>query len=194
MHTRPRLILALFCVLLLAGCATKQVAKKSAVNRFPDQPAATLAKTPGQSMRGELSRNYATVNGGWGYKPGDAFVLTVPAGYRQRYNTVPLESLLVRTRNEVEFSETPAQGQRYTVVDYGTVSRTIGTREGRMYAVWRGQVRLISEKDDPILYKELAGRSLARRDTATAIANSRVVPREYWFDVTDTFAHNRPFR
>ena len=157
--------------------------------RFPDQPVLALAKRPDQGLPEAAGRQPFSVDGGWGFRQADAFVLTVPSGRRQGSynNTVPLESLLVRTRNEVEFSDTPARGKRYAVVDYGTVSRTLGVRQGRMYAVWRGQVRLLSEQESPALYQEAEGRPLAKRATPAAMRLSRSVAREYWFDITDTF-------
>ena len=192
MRSRLCSVLLLLCFLLLEGCAVKNTAPPAPVGRFPDQPVLTLAKKPDQGLPEAAGRQAFSIDGGWGFRQTDAFVLTVPAGRRQNSynNTVPLESLLIRTRNEVEFSGTPAQGKRYAVVDYGTVSRTLGVRQGRMYAVWRGQVRLLSEQEAPALYQEAAGRPLSRRATPAVMNLSRPVAREYWFDITDTFGGN----
>lgn len=192
MRSRLCFVLALFSLLLLEGCIPKDVAPPSAAGRFPDQPVLALAGTPGQNLSGAVARQAFTVSGGWGFRQADAFVLTVPRGRRQGSynNTVPLESLLVRTRNDLEFSGTPAQGKRYAVVDYGTISRTLGVRQGRMYAVWRGQARLLSEQEAPALYQQVSGRPLSGRAGAVPMNQSRSVSREYWFDITDTFSRS----
>lgn len=189
MRSRLCSILVLLCLLLLEGCAAKNTAPPAPVGRFPDQPVLALAKKPDQGLPEAAGRQAFSIDGGWGFRQADAFILTVPPGRRQSSynNTVPLESLLVRTRNEVEFSGTPPQGKRYAVVDYGTVSRTLGVRQGRMYAVWRGQVRLLSEQESPALYQEAAARPLSRRATPAVMQLSRSVAREYWFDISDTF-------
>ena len=101
-----------------------------------------------------------------------------------------MESLLVRTRNELEFSDTPPQGNRYVVVDYGTDSRTIGVRQGRMYSVWRGQARVLSEQMAPALYQKAINLPLAKRAAPDILKLSRPVSREYWFDITGTSGRN----
>ena len=192
MCSRPSLVLTLFCFLLLAGCVPKTVAPPPYAGRFPDQPVLALAKTPEQILPGAVARQAFSVSGGWGFQQGDAFVLSVPHGRKSGAynNTVPLELLLIRTRNEVEFIGTPAQGKRYAIVDYGTDSRTLGVRRGRMYAVWRGQVRLLPEQEAPALYQEATGRSPSRRAAPAAMNQSKPVSREYWFDITDTFSRS----
>ena len=183
-----RILPVLLCgLMLLAGCAEKTPPKLVTV-RFPEQPPATLAKTPEQCVPDNLRQAVCAVNGGWGYGRKDAFTFTVPAPQRKKIHpTIPAESRLVQARNEVEFSDTPAQGQRYAVVDYGTISRTLSTQEGRMYAIWRGEVRVVSEAKSPALYRELVGRPLHRRGTSAAMAQALVVSREYWFDISETF-------
>lgn len=184
-------VLISLCFLVLEGCAPKTAFPPAAVPRFPDQPLLSLTKTPEQSLPGEPGRQAFAIRGGWGFKQADAVILSVPAGSRQKEyaNTVPLERQLVLARNEVEFSSTPAQGRRYAVVDYGTISRTLGTRNGRMYALWRGQARLVSEAETPALYQEAMRRPLSKR-TMPATPNVRSVSREYWFDITDTSGGN----
>ena len=191
MRIRPCFVLALLCLLLLEGCASKNAAPLAPAGRFPDQPVLALARTPDQGLSGLAARQAFAVSGGWGFRQADAFVLTVPRGRKQGSynNTVPLELLLIRTRNDVEFSGTPPQGKRYAVLDYGTDSRTLGVRQGRMYAVWRGQARLLSEQEAPALYQEAVGRS-SRRPSPAAVKLSRPVSREYWFDITDTFSRS----
>jgi hypothetical protein len=175
--------------MLIGGCAAKKDAQSGTAGRFPDQPVLALAKGPKQSLPEDAGRLGFSIEGGWGFRQADAFMLTVPPGRRQSSynNTVPLESLLIRVRNEAEFSGAPPEGKRYAVVDYGTVTRTLGERQGRMYAVWRGQVRLLSEQESPVQYQEAAGRPLSARNTPAAMKLSRSVTREYWFDITDTF-------
>lgn len=188
MLIRPCVLLSLLCLVFLGGCAPKTVGPPP-FTRFPDQPTAALARTPAQALAGARNLKGFSVSGGWGYRQTDAFVLAVPPGHGNRAynNTVPLELYLIRKRNEVEFSGTPPEGQRYAVVDYGTDSRTLGMRNGRMYAHWRGQVRLLSERESPALYREASGRSLARRASSAPTFRTRSVPREYWFDITETF-------
>lgn len=187
MHFRPGLAaLLFFCVLLFAGCAARESAPPRP--RFPEQPPAVLAKTPELAFSDALRRNKPAISGGWGYTREDAFVFSVPAKQRgKKRNMIPVESRLVGLRNEVEFTETPPAGQRYAVLDYGTVSRTVGERDGRMYVVWRGRVTLVSEREAADMYRRAAALPLARRAKATTGAQSRTVAREYWFDVTETF-------
>ena len=195
MRIRPRLVSALlFAVLALAGCSSTGSSRpEPKTAAFPERPAGYLAKTPEQCLAGNMTQKGTTLRGGWGFGRNDAFVLTVPTGRARAafHNTVPLESHLISTRNELEFGSLPA-GQRYAVVDYGTVTRTLGTHDGRMYSVWRGRVRLIPEKEAPELYREAAGRPLASRDHLTATPSTISVPREYWFDITDTFGSHKP--
>lgn len=180
------------CLLILMLLLTSCVPERTLMPRpapFPNQPAQGLAKSPAQGMSGRLKHEAYSVKGGWGYNQKDAFILAVAPGRPRRTynNTVPLESLVVQTRNEVEFFETPDAGERYLVVDYGPIARTVSMKEGRMYAVWRGDMFILSEEQSPALFKEVAKWSLARRAIRDAKAQSRAVPREYWFDVTDTF-------
>ena len=191
MPRRPYCALLLLCFVLLNGCAAKNAGLPKPAGRFPDQPALALAGTPAQRLPGVLGRQAFSISGGWGFRQAEAFVLAAPAGQRQSYaNTVPLESLLVRTRNELEFSDTPPQGNRYVVVDYGTDSRTIGVRHDRMYAVWRGQARVLSERTAPALYQKAVKLPLAKRASPDMLKLSRQVSREYWFDITGTSSRN----
>jgi hypothetical protein len=183
-------VLALWCaIFLLGGCSAKQPSAPRA--RFPEQPALALAKTLEQGMADHAGRRNIAVKGGWGFGRDDAVILTVPPRSRTKYcNTVPLESHLVSTRNEVEFIGTPPEGQRYVVVDYGPVARTLTAKQGRMHAVWRGRMILVSEKNTPALYKKVASLPLARRASFAAKEQSFAVPREFWFDVTETSTLN----
>ncbi len=191
MPRRPHRVLLLLCLVLLSGCAAKNTGLPKPAGRFPDQPVLALAGTPTQRLPGVLGRQAFSISGGWGFRQAEAFVLAAPVGQRQSYaNTVPLESLLVRTRNELEFSETPSQGNRYVVVDYGTDSRTIGVRQDRMYAVWRGQARVLSEQMAPALYQKAINLPLAKRASPDILKLSRPVSREYWFDITGTSGRN----
>ena len=188
MRIRSSLVPMLLCFIFLGGCTTGKSVPKPVVVNFPDQPAAVLAKTPEQCLLENPSRKLSAAVGGWGYDRSDAFVLSLPPGRnRKTYTSVSAENFLVGARNEVEFCDTPPAGQRYVVLDYGTVSRTIGVHEGRMYAVWRGRVCLISEKDSPGLYGEAAGKRLSRKAAAVASAQARIVSREYWFDISDIY-------
>lgn len=188
MHFRFSFFSVLLLFLLLGGCAAKNTANRPAA-RFPEQPAATLAKGPDFCLVEARNHKAYRVGGGWGFKRENAFQIAVAPGHRQPYyNTVPLENLLVRTRNEVEFTQTPANGERYVVVDSGTISRTITTKEGRMYAIWRGQMHLLPEKTSPALFEQAAKRPLPRRATPETLALARAVPREYWFDITEPFS------
>ena len=191
MPRRPYRVLLLFCLVLLSGCAAKNAGLPKPSGNFPDQPVLALSGTPAQRLPGVLGRQTFSISGGWGFRQTEAFVLAAPAGRRQSYtNTVPLECLLVRTRNELEFSDTPPQGKRYVVVDYGTDSRTIGVRQGRMYAVWRGQARVLSEQMAPALYQKAVNLPLAKRAAPDILKLSRPVSREYWFDSTGTSGRN----
>ena len=191
MPRRPYRALLLLCLVLLSGCAAKNAGLPKPAGRFPDQPVLALAGTPAQRLPGVLGRQTFSISGGWGFRQAEAFVLDAPAGRRQSYtNTVPMESLLVRTRNELEFSDTPPQGKRYVVVDYGTDSRTIGVRQGRMYSVWRGQARVLSEQMAPALYQKAINLPLAKRAAPDILKLSRPVSREYWFDITGTSGRN----
>lgn len=187
MRISPLVPSLFLCLFLLGGCAA-HTAPKAPTARFPESPVGALAKTPAQGMPAQVRKSAATASGGWGYKQADAFILAPPPGYRGKsYNTITLEKKLIHARNDVEFSDTPTDGQRYVVVDYGTVSRTISSQNGRMYAVWRGQVCLLSEAESPALYQQLTGCPLPRRAPLAAAAATRSVPREYWFDVSRTF-------
>lgn len=187
MRIRIGIVFTLACFLFLSACAARD-ASGPVTARFPDRPADVLAKTPEQSLAGNTLRQGVFLAGGWGYKPADAFLLTVQPGQRRKYhNTIPLENMVVRTRNDLEFFDTPPQGQRYVVVDYGPVSRTVSTREGKMFAVWRADMYLVSENASPTLFLEAANRPLNRRATPETRAVARAVPREYWFNITDTF-------
>ena len=191
MPRRPYRALLLLCLVLLSGCAAKNAGLPKPAGRFPDQPVLALTGTPAQRLPGVLGRQSFSISGGWGFRQAEAFVLAAPAGQRQSYtNTVPMESLLVRTRNELEFSDTPPQGNRYVVVDYGTDSRTIGVRQGRMYSVWRGQARVLSEQMAPALYQKAINLPLAKRAAPDILKLSRPVSREYWFDITGTSGRN----
>ena len=191
MPRRPYCALLLLCLALLSGCAAKNAGLSRPAGRFPDQPVLALAGTPAQRLPGVLGRQTFSIGGGWGFRQADAFILAAPAGQRQSYtNTVPLESRLVHARNELEFSGTPPQGKRYVTVDYGTDSRTIGVREGRMYAVWRGQARVLSEQMAPALYQKAVTLPLAKRASPDILKLSRPVSREYWFDITGTSGRN----
>jgi hypothetical protein len=138
-----------------------------------------------------MEKRNISLGGGWGFGRDDAVILSVPPRSRRKYcNTVPLESLVVRTRNEEEFSGFPPEGKRYAVVDYGRVSRTVTAQSGRMYAIWRGLMALVSEKDAPALYRKVSGLPLARRIAPAVGERVLAVPREYWFDVTDASTLN----
>ncbi|MCL1939314.1 MAG: hypothetical protein FWG04_01455 [Desulfovibrionaceae bacterium] len=181
------MLFAVCIPLVLGGCAAKHGPVRAA-GRFPESPALTPAKTLEQALAEgkNENRNGLSVSGGWGFRRGDACVLAMPAGKkRENHNSVPLERLLVQTRNEVEFTHTPPAGQRYTVQDYGTVSRTLCTLDGRMYAVWQGKVTLIPQQDAPA-----AGQSQAPSRRYAWDNSPRVVQREYWFDLTDTSTAN----
>lgn len=180
--------LAIFCMVFAAGCAVKEPAVVPVKTRFPEQPPAALSRSLSQVLVEKPLRSVAAIQGGWGYSRKDAFRFSVSSGQRGRKrNMIPVESRLVRVRNEVEFMETPVAGSRFAVLDYGTVSRTVGVREGRTYAVWRGKVVLLSEKDAPAQFAEALRRPPGRRLDALGSARTRVVSREYWFDVTETF-------
>jgi hypothetical protein len=173
--------------LVLGGCAAKEVPAKP-VGRFPENPVLTPTKTLEQALAAGKNkhRHGLLVSGGWGFRRDDACILAMPVDKkRQNHNSVPLERLLVKTRNEVEFTHTPPAGQRYTVQDYGTVSRTLHTLDGRMYAVWRGKVTLSPQQDVPAV-----GQSRAPARRYAWDSSSRVVQREYWFDLTDTSTAN----
>lgn len=179
--------LCLLCAVLLAGCAVKET-PVPVRSRFPEYPPAALSVTLAQALAEKPIGSAAAINGGWGYTRKDAFVFSAPGGQRGRKrNMIPVESRLVRVRNEVEFTRTPTPGNRFAVLDYGTVSRTVGLREGRMYAVWRGKVLVLSEKEAPAQFAEAMKRPPGRRLSAAAGARTRQVSREYWFDVTETF-------
>jgi hypothetical protein len=185
---RHGLMLFAVCIpLVLGGCAAKDTRVRAA-GRFPESPALTPAKTLEQALAEGKSenRNGLSVSGGWGFRRDDACILIMPEGKkRENHNSVPLERLLVLTRNEVEFTHTPPAGQGYTVQDYGTVSRTLCTLDGRMYAVWQGKVTLIPQQDASV-----AGRSRASSRRYAWDSAPRVVQREYWFDLTDTSTAN----
>ncbi len=188
MPTGFRLASVLLCLFFIAGCTTTGKLPQRSASAFPEQPAPLLAKTPEQcvldkAVRGEIRR------GGWGYCSTDAFVLASPGGRKgARRSTVAVESQLLQTRNEVEFSETPPPGKRWAVVDYGTVSRTLGVRDGRMYAVWRGRVSLVSEAESPELYRKLTALPRAKRAAPAVGAAVQSVSREYWFDISEAYA------
>ena len=189
---RPRFLFLLALsgiVFFFGGCSAKQPSAPSV--RFPEQPAPVLAKTLEQGMADHAGGRNIVVKGGWGFSREDAVILTVPLRSRTKYcNTVPLESHLVRTRNEVEFIGTPPEGQRYVVVDYGPVARTLTAKQGRMHAVWRGRMILVSEKNAPDLYKKVAGLPLARRASFAALEQTVSVPRAFWVSVTATSTLN----
>jgi hypothetical protein len=193
MYPRSHLFLLVFLLvggmIFLGGCAAKT--KSPSRPGFPDQPALSLARTLEQGMAEQPGKRAIAVTGGWGFGRDDAVILSLPSRSRTPYiNTVPLESLVVRTHNEVEFSATPPDGQRYMVVDYGPVSRTLSAKQGRMYAVWRGRMVLVSEKKTPDLYQKVANLPLARRAAFVTRGQSLAVPREFWFDVTGTSTIN----
>lgn len=172
---------------MLGGCAAKDEPVK-AVGRFPEYPVLAPAKTLEQVLAEGNKANLAglSVSGGWGFERGDACVLAAPSGRtRESYNSVPLERRLVQARNEVEFTHTPPVGQQYTVEDYGTISRTLHTLDGRMYAVWRGKVTLLPKQAPPS-----AGQIRASNRRYIWDSGPRVVHREYWFDLTDTSRAN----
>ena len=191
MPRRPYCALLLLCLALLNGCAAKNATLPRPADRFPDQPALALAGTPAQRLPGALGRQAFSIGGGWGFQQSDAFIIAAPTGRRQlSTNTVPLESRLVHARNELEFSDTPPQGKRYVAVDYGTDSRTIGVRNGRMYAVWRGQARVLSEQMAPALYQKAVNLPFAKRASPDMLKLARPVSREYWFDITGASGRN----
>lgn len=184
---RAALCMAACFLLVLAGCAAKEGAGPAA-RSFPEYPVLIPAISPAQALAGTngKKRSGFTVRGGWGFAREDACMLTVPQGRRQlHHNSVPLERQLVQLRNAVEFGQTPPDGGRFRVTDYGTVSRTLHTKEGRMYAVWRGKVGIIPER--PL--SSAAGLN-SRPRFPVAEGSARTVQREYWFDITETSTSN----
>ena len=188
MKYRSFLLSLLLCLVVASGCAAKKTTTP-VVSGFPEKPHATMQKNKGPQASSVPGGSSYAIAGGWGYGQASAMVLAVPQGKpKQHYNnTIPLESKLVRLRNEVEFSQTPTKGQRLLVVDHGKVARTVSTRNGKMYAVWRAHMHVIAERTAPALYEDLCKKNLQHRATSASRAISRPVLREYWFDVTDTF-------
>ena len=188
MKPRSVLLTLLLCLAIASGCAEKKKPTPVAPS-FPEKPHASMQKNKGPQASSLPGGSSYAIAGGWGYGQSSAIVLAVPRGKpkQQYHNTIPLESKLVRLRNEVEFSQTPAKGDRLLVVDHGKVARTVCTRNGKMYAVWRAHMHVIAERTAPALYNELSKKNLHDRATSASRAISRQVHREYWFDVTDTF-------
>lgn len=72
MRSRLCSILVLLCLLLLEGCATKNIAPPAPAGRFPDQPVLALAKKPDQGLPEAAGRQAFSIDGGWGFRQADA--------------------------------------------------------------------------------------------------------------------------
>ncbi len=135
---------------------------------------------------------YLSLSGGWGYEQADPIVLSTPQELKKQYfDTEPLEFAMVDLRNYEEFAGAQSEAHKMIAMGFEVEDQQLIRENGKVYERIRGRARVISVPDFTKLSKDVE--QVDPQDTAARKAlESRVtrVPRTYWFDLTEPFAHN----
>ena len=132
------------------------------------------------------------VSGGWGYSQDKALVIGNPyKGKDEEFKAAPLEYELMEIRDQEEFYIVPPDGERLLPLLATMLKQSmVDAPDGKHYDKMEMQVVLLPEQYWP----ELKSLSDANKDVQEVINHFKgktvSVKREYWFDITEPYAHN----
>ena len=132
------------------------------------------------------------VSGGWGYSQDKAMIIGNPyKGKDEEFKPAPLEYELMEIRDQEEFYIVPPDGKRFLPLLATMLKQSmVDAPGGKHYDKMEMQVLLLPEQYWQEL-KPLADANKSVQEVAKHFKGKTVtVNRDYWFDVSEPYAHN----
>ncbi len=135
---------------------------------------------------------YLSLSGGWGYEQTDPVVITTPRELEGEYfDTEPLEFALVDFRNYEEFAGARPEKDKMFSLGFESSGRRLVRENGRVYSCITGNARAVPLAALAALGADVEAVNPKDMQARKALdARVSKLPRTYWFDVTEPFAHN----